>query len=116
MTAGHCVTLSRAISAALDVDDPIDAAYTLEVSSPGLDRPLVRLTDFERFQGFEARVELNRPVDGRRKYVGRLLGVEDGTIRLRADGADVAVSHADVRRAKLVITDDLLAGASLQKQ
>ena len=116
MTAGHCVTLSRAISAALDVEDPIETAYDLEVSSPGLDRPLVRLADFERFQGFEARVELNRPIDGRRKYIGRLLGVEDGTIRLRADGADVAVPHDDVRRAKLVITDDLLAGSSAQEQ
>jgi ribosome maturation factor RimP len=116
MTAGHCVTLSHAISAALDVEDPIETAYDLEVSSPGLDRPLVRLNDFERFQGFEARVELTRPIDGQRKYIGRLLGVEDGTIRLRADGADVAVPHGDVRRAKLVITDDLLAGGSPQKQ
>ncbi len=116
MTAGYCVTLSHAISAALDVEDPIETAYDLEVSSPGLDRPLVRLTDFERFLGFEARVELNRPIDGQRKYIGRLLGVEDGTIRLRADGADVVVPLGDVRRAKLVITDDLLAVGTPQKQ
>ena len=72
MTVDDCADLSRAISAVLDVEDPMPGEYVLEVSSPGIDRPLTRLADFERFRGFEARVELHAPVDGRRRFKGRL--------------------------------------------
>jgi ribosome maturation factor RimP len=116
MTLDACAALSRAISAVLEAEDPIDGAYTLEVSSPGIDRPLVRLRDFERFAGFEARVELKTPVDGRARFTGKLLGVDGETIRLRAEGdIDVTFTENDVRRAKLMMTDDLIAAAAAKK-
>ncbi len=71
-----CALASRLVSTVLDVEDPVSGSYVLEVSSPGIDRPLTRLRDFERFAGFEARVELRVPVDGRRRFRGRLLGVD----------------------------------------
>lgn len=111
MVVDDCATLSHAVSAILDVDDPIGSAYTLEVSSPGIDRPLVRLADFDRFAGQEARVELSRPIDGRRRFQGRLLGTRGDTVRLTVSGIEheVALPFADIQRAKLVLTDELLA-------
>jgi ribosome maturation factor RimP len=109
MTVGDCVCLSHSISAVLDVEDPISTTYTLEVSSPGIDRPLVRLADYDRFAGFEARIELARPVGGRRRFRGRLLGTAGETIRLNADGEELEVHYMDIQRAKLVLTEDLLA-------
>jgi ribosome maturation factor RimP len=109
MTVDDCVCLSRSISAVLDVEDPISTTYTLEVSSPGIDRPLVRLADYDRFAGFEARIELARPVGGRRRFRGRLLGTAGETIRLNADGEEFEVHYMDIQRAKLVLTEDLLA-------
>ena len=111
MTADNCATISRAVSALLEVDDPIKGAYTLEVSSPGLDRPLVRLGDFERFQGLEAKIEINQPQDGRRRFRGRLLGVEGDTVRILVDGVEVDLSHPDIHKAKLLMTDELIAAS-----
>jgi ribosome maturation factor RimP len=109
MAVDDCARLSHAVSAILDVEDPIHSAYTLEVSSPGIDRPLTRLADYDRFAGFEARVELARPIDGRRRFRGRLLGTNDAIVRLVVEGADVDVPFADIQRAKLVLSDELLA-------
>ncbi|HRW61533.1 MAG TPA: ribosome maturation factor RimP, partial [Defluviicoccus sp.] len=89
MQIDDCADVSRAISAVLDVEDPVSASYTLEVSSPGIDRPLVRLADYERFAGFEARIELRQMLAGRRKYQGRLLGVNGDAVRLAAAGGTV---------------------------
>ena len=113
MTVEDCAEISRTVSALLDVADPIVGAYTLEVSSPGIDRPLVRREDFDRFAGFEAKVELGQAIEGRRRFRGKLLGVEGEAVRLLVDGAAVALPLAAVARAKLVITDELLAA---QKQ
>lgn len=109
MGVDDCADISRAISALLEVDDPIKGAYTLEVSSPGIDRPLVRLQDFERFAGFEARLEASRPIAERRHFRGRLLGVAGNAIRIEVEGDPVEVPFSDIKRAKLVITDELLA-------
>ncbi len=109
MTVDDCADISRTVSALLDVADPIDTAYHLEVSSPGIDRPLVRREDFTRFAGFEAKIELSAPLDGRKRFRGRLLGVEGEAVRLLVDGAPTALPLAAVARAKLVLTDDLLA-------
>lgn len=109
MQIDDCADVSRAISAVLDVEDPVSASYTLEVSSPGIDRPLVRLADFDRFAGFEARIELRQTLAGRRRYQGRLLGVSGDVVRLAAGGGTVELPFADIARAKLVLTDDLLA-------
>jgi len=109
MLVEDCAAISRAVSAVLDVEDPIAGAYTLEVSSPGIDRPLVRLADFDRFAGFEVKVEMDLAVDGRRRFQGRLLGTEGDAVRLRMEDSEVVLPYADIRRAKLVLTEELLA-------
>jgi ribosome maturation factor RimP len=115
MTVEGCASISRAVSALLEVDDFLPGPYTLEVSSPGLDRPLVRLKDFERFTGFEAKVEMARPVDGQRRFRGRLLGVDGDRVRLHVNDATCDLVHADIQRAKLVLTDELLAQVQEQR-
>ena len=110
MMVDDCAFLSRSLSALLDVEDPISTTYTLEVSSPGIDRPLVKLADYDRFAGVEARIELVRLVGGRRRFRGRLLGTTGETIRLDVDGAEVEVHYRDIQRAKLVPTQDLSPG------
>lgn len=112
MTVEDCADISRTVSALLDVADPIDGAYLLEVSSPGIDRPLVKREDFARFAGHEARVELNAPVDGRKRFRGRLEGIEGDQVRLVVDDTPVAVPFPAITRAKLVLTDELLAAAA----
>jgi ribosome maturation factor RimP len=120
MTVADCEILSRDLSPALDVDDPIDRAYHLEVSSPGIDRPLVRRSDFERWSGHEAKIELTRLLDGRKRFRGRLAGVEGDTVVLEMarDGGElqrVLLPIADLAEARLTLTDDLIR-ASLSRQ
>ncbi len=116
MVVEDCQRLSRAVSAILDVEDPIRGAYDLEVSSPGIDRPLVQDEDYRRFAGHEIKVELRRPIDGRRRYRGLLLEGGGPEFRLRLkDGEEVVLPTADVYEAKLVLTDELIA-ASLKKE
>lgn len=114
MTVDDCADLSHELSALLDVEDPIAGEYVLEVSSPGLDRPLTRPKDFENWKGFEARVELERPLDGRRRFRGTLLGLEGGFIVLRVEGQVVHLPFDAVHKAKLVMTDELLEAARRQ--
>lgn len=111
MTVEDCARISRDISAILDVEDPIPGAYTLEVSSPGLDRPLVRPDDYERFAGYEAKVETTQLIDGRRRFAGRLKGLRGADVLIDVDGAAIAIPHADILRAKLIMTDELIAAA-----
>ena len=112
MTVDHCAEASRTLSALLDVEDPIPQAYSLEVSSPGIDRPLTRPADFERFAGFEARVELEDDIAGQRRFRGRLEGLEGGVLKLQTDGGQAALPLAAVKSAKLLMTDALLTAAS----
>jgi len=109
MTVDDCALISHSVSALLDVADPIAGAYTLEISSPGIDRPLVRAEDYNRFCGYEARIELAEPVAGRRRFRGRLLGTADGDIRLATDAGETRLPLAAVARAKLVLSDELIA-------
>ncbi len=109
MDVEDCATLSRALSAVLDVEDPIPGAYTLEVSSPGIDRPLTREKDYVRWAGHVARVETTQPIEGRRRFKGTLLGLANGAIRIRLDdGQEADVPLSLVLRAKLEMTDALL--------
>ena len=108
MTVDDCAMVSRAVSALLDVEDVIPGAYTLEVSSPGIDRPLVNLADYERFAGFEAKVELSRPLEGRRRFRGRLKGAAGDTVSLEVPEGTIALPFADIHRAKLILTDELI--------
>jgi ribosome maturation factor RimP len=116
MAIEECEAVSRALSPVLDAADPIDRAYRLEVSSPGLDRPLVRRSDFERHVGQVVKVELATAFEGRRRFRGVLAGVEGAAARIRMDNApdstaDVLLRFDDMDDAKLVLTDDLIAAA-----
>jgi ribosome maturation factor RimP len=110
MNVEDCARLSRAISEVMDAADPIAGEYTLEVSSPGVDRPLTRLKDFETYEGFEARLELDRLAEGRKRFKGMLAGVEDGAIAIDLEGeAETAlIPFAWITEAKLVLTDQLM--------
>lgn len=112
MGVGDCAVLSRAIAALLDVEDPITKAYTLEVSSPGIDRPLVKLGDFERFVGFDARVEAERPVEGRRRFRGPILAVRDELVTIETEDGEFEIPFDHIARAKLLLTDKLIAAAA----
>jgi ribosome maturation factor RimP len=111
MNVDDCTEVSRAVAAILDVEDPIDSAYTLEVSSPGIDRPLTRLADFDRFAGFEARVETLVPIEGRRRFRGRLLGTRGADVAMVSEDSEVTFAFADLQKAKLVLTDELIAAS-----
>ena len=125
MTIDDCEIASRALSPVLDANDPVDRAYRLEVSTPGLDRPLVRQSDFERYAGNQVKIEMAVAVDGRKRFRGQLLGVEGNFARLKRDDGptgepgDVLLPIEDMAEAKLVLTDALIAEAlkrSKQKQ
>jgi len=109
MSVDDCTEVTHTVSALLDVADPIERAYVLEVSSPGIDRPLIRREDYERFQGYEAKLELAAPIEGRRHFRGKLLGVEADRVRLSLGAEVVELPLARIQRAKLVLTDELLA-------
>ncbi len=104
-----CATLSRALSAVLDVEDPISSPYTLEVSSPGIDRPLTRPKDYLRWSGHLARLETAEPIAGRRRFKGTLLGIEGELVKLRLeDGVETTVPFGAIGKAKLEMTNALL--------
>ena len=117
MTVEDCEAVSRALSPVLDVADLIDRAYRLEISSPGIDRPLVRKSDFDRYAGHLARIEMDVPVDGRKRFRGRLSGTEGEVARLHRDdaaageAADVLLPINEMSEAKLVLTDELVKEA-----
>jgi ribosome maturation factor RimP len=116
VTLDHCAEVSRALSAVLDVADPLPGAYRLEVTSPGLDRPLVRRADYERVAGFEARIETELPIEGRRRFRGRLLGLAGDQVRLGLPEGETSIPFDAIRRAKLVLTDELLAAAQIERR
>jgi len=109
-TLDDCEVISRLLSAVLDVEDPIASAWNLEVSSPGIDRPLTRTKDFVRYSGFEAKIELNFPgPNGRKRFSGVLVGAESDIVRLKLEKDElVELKRADIRKAKLVLTDALI--------
>lgn len=115
-----CAAISTAVSAVLDVEDPIDDPYVLEVSSPGIDRPLTRLKDFDMWEGYEARVETTELIDGQRRFKGILRGTEDNDIliEIEAQGEDVTIGlNFDwLSDAKLILTDELITEMLRQKK
>ena len=113
ISVADCEAITHAVSAVIDVDDPIPGAWTLEVSSAGIDRPLTRVKDWNRFAGHLARAETEMPIDGRKRFSGVVLGADTDTAHLRLDdGTEVALPLAHVRRAKLVLTDALIAATA----
>lgn len=103
-----CGEISTAVSAVLDVEDPLVDAYTLEVSSPGIDRPLTRLKDFDTFEGFDAKLETHELIDGRKRFRGILAGTEDGEVLINLDEGTVGLQFDWLADAKLVMTDELV--------
>ena len=104
-----CAKISTAVSAVLDVEDPLDDAYTLEVSSPGIDRPLTRLKDFDAWAGYEAKIETTEMIDGRRRFRGVLAGTEDDEVLLEIEEGTIGLKFDWLSDAKLVLTDELIA-------
>ncbi|MCA1777010.1 MAG: ribosome maturation factor RimP [Paracoccaceae bacterium] len=104
----ECGEISTAISAVLDVEDPILDAYTLEVSSPGIDRPLTRLKDFDQWQGFEAKIETDELIDGRRRFKGELAGIEGDEVLIEIEEGTIGLKFDWLSDAKLVLTDELI--------
>ncbi|HET9718039.1 MAG TPA: ribosome maturation factor RimP [Pseudolabrys sp.] len=116
MTVEDCESLSRALSPVLDVADPIDRAYRLEVSSPGIDRPLVRKSDFRKYVGHLAKIETTFPVDGRKRFRGILVGLQDDAVRIRCeesdrDNTEFLLPIDEMSEARLILTDELVSQA-----
>jgi ribosome maturation factor RimP len=117
MAVEDCETVSRALSPVFDVNDPIDRAYRLEISSPGIDRPLVRKSDFDRYAGHLVKIEMDVPVNGRKRFRGQLSGTQGGAAKLHRDDAaegeeaDVLLPIEEMSEAKLVLTDELVTEA-----
>ncbi|MDP3174619.1 MAG: ribosome maturation factor RimP [Phenylobacterium sp.] len=117
MNVEGCTRLSRAFSEVLDAADPISGEYVLEVSSPGIDRPLTRLKDFEAYEGLEARLELDRLAEGRKRFKGLLAGVEGTDVAIDLEGEDhtALIPFAWIVEAKLMLTDDLMKRGAAQR-
>jgi len=109
ITVDDCADISTAVSAVMDVEDPLEEAYHLEVSSPGIDRPLTRLKDFATFEGYEARLETTELIDGRRRFKGVLQGVEDDEVLIEIPEGTIGLRFDWLSDAKLVLTDELIA-------
>lgn len=108
MGVEDCERLSRAVSPIFDLEDPIAGEFDLEVSSPGIDRPLMRLEDFERFAGFEAKLETAAPIEGRRRFKGTLAGVDGSAVKLATEHGEVTLDFGALADARLVLTDKLI--------
>ncbi|HVV28180.1 MAG TPA: ribosome maturation factor RimP [Rhizomicrobium sp.] len=108
MDVEGCTSLSHALLDFIEAEDPIEGDYEIEVSSPGIDRPLTRPVDFVRWSGHEAKVELHAPVEGRKRFRGQLLGLDGQDVMIRADNADYRFPFRAVANAKLVLTDKLI--------
>ena len=110
MGVDDCANFSRELSSALEVDDPLHDAYVLEVSSPGLDRPLTDLKDFDKYEGYLARLELDRMIEGRKRFRGTLAGIDGENVDINLDGENetAQIPFAWISEAKLLITDELI--------
>lgn len=113
-----CTKITKAVSALLDVEDPVPGAYRLEVSSPGIDRVLIRAEDFETYKGFDVKLETDMPnTEGQKRFRGIILGLKDGsTVQLKTDNGEIEIPFSEISKAKLVMTDELIkASAKMAK-
>jgi len=111
-----CAKISTAVGATLDVEDPIVEEYALEVSSPGIDRPLTRLKDFENFEGYEAKIETTELIDGRRRFKGQLAGIDGTDVLINVEEGTIGLQFSWLSDAKLVLTDELIAEMLRQRK
>ncbi len=108
ITVDDCAEISTTASMLLDVEDPISGAYHLEVGSPGIDRPLVKLEDYDTYSGFDAKFETHIPVNGRKRYKGLLKGIKDDSVIIEVDNQDYDIAFRDISHGKLLLTDALI--------
>jgi ribosome maturation factor RimP len=109
MNVEDCAVLARALTTFLEAENPIEGDFELEVSSPGIDRPLTRLMDYSRWSGHEAKIELHTPIDGRKRFRGKLLGLDGNDVTIQTQDARVTLPFRQIAEAKLVLTDALIA-------
>jgi len=117
LSLDDCTAINRIVSPLLEVEDPIPGAYTLEISSPGIDRPLVKATDFDRYKGFEAKVELDEgiPPSGQKKFRGRIIGTDKEFVTLIVDNVEHRLELNNIKKARPVLTDELIKATMKQK-
>lgn len=118
LSLDDCTAINKMLSPVLEVEDPIPGAYTLEVSSPGIDRPLVKANDFEKYAGFEAKLELDDGVgdEGRKRFRGKLTGVKNEFVTMIVDNEEHRFEMAAIKKARLVLTDDLIKATKKNKE
>ena len=118
LSLDDCTAINKMLSPVLEVEDPIPGAYTLEVSSPGIDRPLVKANDFEKYAGFEAKLELDDGVgdEGRKRFRGKLTGVDKEFVTMIVDNVEIRFEMAAIKKARLVLTDDLIKATKKNKE
>lgn len=109
MNVEDCAVLSHALLDFIEAENPIEGDFEIEVSSPGIDRPLTRLMDFARYAGHEAKIELVAPLDGRKRFRGKLLGLDGNDVTMETQGSRISVPFKGIAEAKLVLTDELIA-------
>lgn len=114
MLVEDCEKISREVAVIMDVEDPISDEYVLEVSSPGVDRPLTRPKDFVKYAGYVIKIETSIPVDGRRRFQGPLMGMDGDLVKIKVDGTEFELDYGNIHKAKLVLTDELLAAVTRQ--
>ena len=108
MTVDDCADISRTVSALIDVEDPISSAYRLEISSPGIDRPLVKPEDYVRFMGYEAKIETSLPMNGRKRFKGKMTASDAKSVTMESGGDVFTIPFSSINFAKLVLTDELI--------
>lgn len=112
-----CTKINKVVSPLLEVEDPIPGAYTLEISSPGIDRPLITEEDFNNYQGFEAKVEIDMPAEnGQKRYRGVVIGSKNGLVKLIVDNTEQTLELNNIKRARLVLTDELIKATKKKQQ
>lgn len=116
MTIEDCTAISRQLSAVFEVEDAIPGEYRLEISSPGIDRPLVKLSDYTKYLGHTAKIETILPIEGRKRFSGPLKAVEGNDVIITVDNKDVALPFMDIQTAKLVLTDALIKAYQKQQK
>ncbi len=116
LSLDDCTKIARTLSPLLEVEDPIPGAYTLEVSSPGIDRPLITAEDFAKYAGYEAKVELDDVVDGQRRFRGVIVGEKDGFVTLLVDKGEHRLEIAAMKKARLVLTDELIKATRMDRE
>lgn len=116
LSLDDCTAINKMLSPLLEVEDPIPGAYTLEISSPGIDRPLMNANDFAKYAGYDAKVELDESMDGQRRFRGKIMGVNEEFVTLLVDKVEHRIEIAAMKKARLVLTDDLIKATRMDRE